>query len=319
MAGFRKVFLQAIVLAAWSSVTIGAYAQQALPEGNAGIAARYPGDVGIRGAPGVVFADDFEGYSTTNQLTQNWSSYYQGANTSIVTGTGVNGSKTVEFTLPVTGSEVSNALVKNLPMKQDTLFVRVYTKFAPGYHQTDGHNGIRIAGNYTGPGRRPNGLDFFLTLMENSIYYGEARPGYTNLYIYHPEQRDVWGDHWYSDGKVLPFDATPGNFGAGFVKRPNFIPLTDRWYSYELMVKLNTPGQRDGRVALWIDGVVVADFQNVRFRDVDTLKIDQIQLELHAKSNTSGADKKWYDNVVVATTYIGPIVSGPANNPQVCP
>lgn len=319
MTGFRKVFLQALALAALSSLTLVAHAQQALPEGNTGIAARYPGDVGIRGAPGVVFVDDFESYSSASQLTQNWSSYYQGANTRIVTGSGVSGSKGAEFTLPVTGSEVSNALVKNLPTKQDTLFVRVYTKFAPGYHQTDGHNGIRIAGNYPGPGRRPNGLDFFLTLMENSIYYGEARPGYTNLYIYHPEQRDVWGDHWYPDGKVLPFDATPGNFGPAFVKRPNFIPITDRWYSYELMVKLNTPGQRDGRVALWIDGVVVADFQNVRFRDVDTLKIDQIQLELHAKSNASSADRKWYDNVVVATSYIGPMVSGPVNNPQVCP
>jgi len=318
MSRIRKIFIQVLVVSALSSATISTSAQQVLPEGNSGIAAGYPGDVGISAAPGVVFVDDFEGYNSASQLTQNWSNYYQGANTRIVAGSGVNGSKAAELTLPVTSSEVSNALVKNLATKQDVLFVRVYTKFAPGYHQTDGHNGIRIAGNYTGPGRRPNGLDFFLTLMENSIYYGEARPGYTNLYIYYPEQRDVWGDHWYPDGKVLPFDGTPGSFGSGFVRRPNFIPLIDRWYSYELMVKLNSPGQRDGRVALWIDGVLVADFQNVRFRDVDTLKIDQIQLELHAKSNPSGADKKWYDNVVVATSYIGPMVSGPPN-PQVCP
>jgi len=319
MSANRRFFLQALMLSALISATVSTHAQQVLPEGNTGIAANYPGDVGIGSAPGVIFFDDFESYSSASQLTQKWSNYYQGANTRIVTGGGVNGSKAAELTLPVTSSEVSNALVKNLPARQDTLFVRVHTKFGPGYHQTDGHNGIRIAGNYTGPGRRPNGVDFFLTLMENSIYYGEARPGYTNLYIYHPEQRDVWGDHWYPDGKVLPFDGTPGNFGSGFVKRPNFIPLTDRWYSYELMVRLNTPGQRDGRVALWIDGVVVADFQNVRFRDVDTLKIDQIQLELHTKSNSSAVDRKWYDNVVVATSYIGPMSSAPGTPPQICP
>jgi len=47
----------------------------------------------------------------------------------------------------------------------------------------------------------------------------------------------------------------------------------DRWYGYELMVQANTPGQRDGRVAIWIDGKLIADFLNVRLCDVNTLKI----------------------------------------------
>jgi hypothetical protein len=31
-------------------------------------------------------------------------------------------------------------------------------------------------------------------------------------------------------------------------------PDRDRWICYEFMVKANTPGQRDGRLAFWIDG-----------------------------------------------------------------
>jgi len=320
MSDLRTRFIRTLVLIALSSANVSTYAQQALPEGNSGIAVNYPGDVGIGAAPSVIFVEDFEGYSSASQLTQKWSNYYQAANTRIVTGSGVNGSKAAELTLPTTGSEVSNALVRNLSSRHDTLFVRAYTKFSPGFHQADagGHNGIRISGNYPGPGIKPNGRDFFLTLLENTVYKDEPRPGYTEVYIYHPEQREQWGDHWYPDGKVIPFDAIPGDFGPNFVSRPNFVPLTDRWYSYELMVRLNLPGQRDGRIAVWIDGVLVADFHNVRFRDVDTLKIDQIQLELHTQSNPSGVDKKWYDNVVVATSYIGPMFSGPPN-PQVCP
>ena len=38
-------------------------------------------------------------------------------------------------------------------------------------------------------------------------------------------------------------------FGSFFVPRPNFIPQSNRWYSYELMVKANTPGQ-PGRVRI---------------------------------------------------------------------
>ena len=74
------------------------------------------------------------------------------------------------------------------------------------------------------------------------------------------------------------------------------------------MVQLNTPGSRDGRVAAWQDGTLIADWQNIRFRDVTTLKIDQIQLENGGQASTQQNDK-WYDNLVIATSYIGPMVT----------
>jgi hypothetical protein len=74
------------------------------------------------------------------------------------------------------------------------------------------------------------------------------------------------------------------------------------------MVKANTPGKRDGRVAVWVDGKLVADFQNLRFRDIESLKIDRFALSFHIKTNPKEVTKKWYDNVVAATSYIGPMV-----------
>ena len=104
---------------------------------------------------------------------------------------------------------------------------------------------------------------------------GTANPGSLNIYVYHPDQRDVWGDHFYPTGRVLPFDRTPGDFGPEFVARPDVIPVLGRWYCYELMVKANTPGQRDGRIAMWLDGKLIADFPNLRLRETNALKIDR--------------------------------------------
>ena len=89
------------------------------------------------------------------------------------------------------------------------------------------------------------------------------------------------------------------------MSRPDIIPELDRWYCYEFMVQANTPGQRDGRIAIWLDGQLVADFGNLRFRDVADLKIDRFGLSFHIKSNPNGQSKKWYDDVVAATSYIG--------------
>ena len=82
----------------------------------------------------------------------------------------------------------------------------------------------------------------------------------------------------------------------------------DRWYCYEYMVLANTPGQHNGRVAVWLDGKLVADYTNLRLRDVESLKIDRFGLSFHINSNPKGEAKKWYDNVVAASSYIGPMV-----------
>jgi hypothetical protein len=105
----------------------------------------------------------------------------------------------------------------------------------------------------------------------------------------------------------MPWTYLPYDFGTGFVSRPNIVPELNRWYCFELMVKANTPGVRDGRIACWMDGAIIADFQNLMLRDIDTLTINRFGLSLHIGSNTLSATNKWYDNVVAATSYIGPM------------
>jgi hypothetical protein len=217
------------------------------------------------------------------------------------------GTRALEFTLPQSTVEIANAVGKDISPTEDVLFARVYTKFDPTYNVTgSNHNGVRISANYPGPGTKPNGRDFFLFLLQNNMRADGPAPGYSQLYVYHPEQRSNWGDIWFPDGQILPNSSIPSNFGPYFVPRPNFVPLWDRWYCYELMVKANTAGQRDGRTAFWIDGKLIADFQNLRMRDINTLKIDRVQLSLHA-GTCLRLTRKWYDNLVVAKSYIGPL------------
>ena len=45
----------------------------------------------------------------------------------------------------------------------------------------------------------------------------------------------------------------------------------------------------------------------IRLRDVDGLKMDRIDLIMHIKENPLAATKKWFDNVVAARSYIGPM------------
>ena len=284
-----------------------------LPEGNSGIAVRYPGDVGIGSDPAVIFADDFESYSSAAGITSRWDEARHSANIRIATEPGnfFGGSRALEFTVPKQTNEVSNNVTKYVTPERDVLFLRYYAKFDAGFDVLgSSHNGSTISARYCCPGLRADGYNKFLVSYE--AWRGEtvtANPGNLSLYIYHPDQRDVWGDHFYPTGRVVPFDQTFGNFGLEFVARPDVIPALGRWYCYELMVKTNTPGQRDGRVAMWLDGKLIADFPNLRLRETNALKIDRFTIDLHVRSNVLGVAKKWYDNVVAATSYIGPTIS----------
>ena len=186
-----------------------------------GIAARYHGDKDIASDPAVILFDDFEGYTSPSQLTSKWTSAYRLPNLRLTTEQGnyYADGKSLEMTLPVSTTEISNACTKTLATTQDTVFIRTYTKFDAGYSvSTSNHNGLRLSAKYPGAGIKApaDGTGFFLFLLQNNIQ-GSGRPGevmlgYCHIYAYWPKQRSDYGDHWYSDGFVVPPGST-GNQG----------------------------------------------------------------------------------------------------------
>jgi hypothetical protein len=281
------------------------------------IAAQYPGDVGIGAHPDVLFADDFEGYADASELAVNWNDgVYNVVRIATEPENVFAGAQSVEFTSPQQDTELSNTVARHLDEELDELYLRYYTRFAPNFDiWGSSHNGGGISAHYyvnglATPGVPADGTNKYLVELESwRGEQAEPNPGLLNVYIYHPEQRSEWGDHFFPDGTVLPFSYLPGDFGPDFVARDAVLPELDRWYAYELRLRANTPGQRDGRVTAWVDGVLVADFGNLRLRDVADLKIDRFNLSLHSGANPAAQTWKWYDNVVAATSCIGPLAA----------
>ena len=321
-------------LRATAKVSVVAKQPTALPEGATGLASKYTADSGLGSDANVLYFDDFESYTSASGLiaTSKWDDGYNTQNIRIATEPGnfFGGAKAAEFTLPKTNSEVSIEIFKekNLP-KQDTVFVRFYAKYEVGFDVVgSSHNGVFVGSNYwrglceatntCGPGKPANGKNKFLVSFEATRdAAGPANPGSLATYIYYPEQRDIYGDIFFPTGRVLPFDRTPyaafdGTYSklptyVPFVSRPEIVPQLGRWYCYEIMLKANTPGLRDGRMALWLDGKMIADFTNLRFRDIADLKIDHVGLSLHGNGGIMATSKKYYDNFVIAKSYIGPM------------
>jgi len=330
----------------------------------AGIAAGFPGDVGIASHPDVILAENFEGYNVWRDLMGGGWGVTNGENPA-PEGIHVHFSKEHKFT--GTQSLQLDLYPRNTPrhtginldldavQQQNTIYVRYYHKIDKSYHVPPGvsnHNGASISSKYwtsgpahMGPGKAATGTNKYLVQLENTASSGYD--GYSmKAYIYHPEQRynyegfvpipgmssrdpgepwtsaythrpgEQYGDAFYPDGEVMPWNHWRGDYGPEFVSLPKFFVEFDRWYCYELMLKANTPGQRDGRLTAWIDGEIIMDFPNMRLRDIEDLKIDQVGF-------TFGADRipdktsAWYDNIVIATSYIGPINFG--DQPVVVP
>ncbi|HEY1764642.1 MAG TPA: hypothetical protein VGF85_06940 [Opitutaceae bacterium] len=313
---FGHLFLLTCVLAHSRAQTQVSLAQ--LPEGDAGIASRYPKDTDIEKAPEVIFADNFEGYASVPDLRKKWDVLINDSNLAIADSpeTTHGRGKSLQLSIPKRDTPLATGVAKLLTHTQNVLFLRWYVKFDRGWFipTASVHNGGTMSSRYfdngrATPGVRADGRNKFLVSFENENSVGEA-PGHMNVYIYWPEQGSQWGDHFFPSGYVLPHsDSRSGQatFGSHFQSRKDFSPQLDRWYCYEYMVEANTPGQRDGRVALWVDGKLIADFPNLRLRDVSSLEIDRFGLDLYVAKNTARQNRKWIDDVVAATSYIGPM------------
>ncbi len=120
-----------------------------------------------------------------------------------------------------------------------------------------------VAGTYgrAGWGGRPvNGRDGW---SARGLFEGQ-RDGKTPIgfYCYHADMRGRYGAQWVWDREE-----------RGFLEN-------NRWYAIQQFVKLNTPGQNDGVLRGWVDGKLAFEKTDLRFRDVETLKMETVWLDV---------------------------------------
>jgi hypothetical protein len=149
------------------------------------------------------------------------------------------------------GSSAGGALWRMRLDRFDDLYCSYYVRFQPDFDFVKGGKLPGLAGGTANTGgRKPTGTDGWSARM-----MWLAR-GEVVQYVYHVDQPTNYGEnfHWDRGGQRF------------------FRPGT--WHHVEHRIVINTPGQRDGIVQGWFDGVLALDRRDVRFRDVNTFAID---------------------------------------------
>ncbi len=326
-------------------------AKASLPEGNTGIAAKYPGDVGIENDPDVVFAATFEG--SVDDICSRWESVagksLMSKSTDVPPGSGGKESLLLTRVAGATDYPGGGAFYRRLKNEEggygyDHLFFRFYMKFSkdhdPIHHYGGGFCGFNPPTSWPqgGAGVRPEGDKRWTTQVEP----GNFSRWHAYTYWQHmggsPPQGQTWGNT-FEVGVPLP--AVP----------------KEQWICLELMVKMNDIGDTNGEQAYWFDGRLNRDaegritshqakgvpsvgswtfdkfkpyvveegiwwdddqdkrvpmaggkaFPGFEWRSSPELNINAIWLYRYMSQPESNKSLVWWDHVVIAKKYIGPI------------
>jgi len=315
------------------------------PEGDNGIASSFPGDVGIENHPDVVFVENFEEGSVGN-VAARWDEAAHSAQMSLSGDVPALSSGTQSILMhkqPGDGTPGAHLYTRLLPGNGENgyhkLYARVYLKFGA---QSDvlHHFGTNLGGNNpatpwpdVSAGNRPAGDRSFWTGVEP---YGDAWTW--DFYTYWMEMRSYQNP----DGTGTTF------WGNAFLRgtsAENWAPVgppvvRGEWICVEMMMKINDPPTgHGGEQAFWINGQLwrrggqiishlgegfptgtwlrdkfspepgQAPFEGYRWRNAQDLLINYVWLYIYTEQD--GYDiPVWYDDLVVATSYIGPLYSG---------
>jgi hypothetical protein len=284
-----------------------------------GIAAKYPGDEGIEKDPRVLFVEDFE-TGDLKEIETRWGNCGKPEHLELTDDNhaGSPGKKSLRVQF--------GHLYTHFP-GQDQVFVRYYTKFDPKCGYTH-HLPFLIADGAPTPwpkgwaGKKPAGDNFFGTALDAWGDWGTlAPPGKWMLYTYWQEMKpdgrgDYWGNMFKPPGQLALSEGREARVEGEPIER-------GRWYCVEMMIKANsTPEAADGEEAFWVDGKKVGEFKGFRWRSNEKLKINSFWLEHDGETGSTlnkDADHAnrvynvWFDDVVIATEYIGPVLGTPKN------
>ena len=274
------------------------------------ISSKYWNDQNIASDPRVLFADNFE----SGDLKK-WD---QKRGTIAITTTNAHSGKFAVHVPMHRGKDQGGDAIKWFMPGADRIHARFYVKFSADYQYN--HHFVWLGANqrtnkwsaFGKAGLKPNGT-YYSTGMEPWFAWGKnPPPGEVNLYSYFMDMEEdpkmkgkYWGNQFFPPG--------PGRGKAAGENR--VIPALDKWQCWEFMIQANTaPDKTDGKQAMWIEGKQIGNFENIRWRiDLD-LKVNCLWLEHYGydegdptKRYWKDSQSVWFDDVVVARSYIGPI------------
>ncbi len=310
-----------------------------LLDGSKGIAAEHPEDRGIDGHPDVVFSESFD--DDIGSVKGRWESVANESELSLSSDTPLarNGSKSLLVT-HVGGQSTGAHLYQRLDGGFEKLHYRFYVKFdrdcAPihhffhvgGYHPSTGWP-------QGGAGSRPRGDERFTTGVEP---FGELwRWDYYSYWMEmrgSPPRGQCWGNSFIHDPAAA---VTKGRWQClELMMKTNDTGKSNGEMALWLDGKLLSHLRRGAPAGKWVfdkflpgqggEGVRWDDdrggreqltfpesgepFEGFQWRSDDELKLNFVWLLCYiTKSPRGHVSKIWFDDIVVAKSYIGPIES----------
>ncbi len=148
-----------------------------------------------------------------------------------------------------------------------------------------GLQGHRIDDKWSAYGKagvRPNGQDYFQSMMDPAGQWGTA--GTWSFYSYWPDMgcggSPCWGNYIHQDVPQTGIDGT--------------------WQRIVRRMRVNTVGQTDGLQELWINGELKIQHTGLRWRDTEQLLINDLAFFAYF-ANLPGTNHIYIDNVQVRT------------------
>jgi len=282
----------------------GKVQDSSLPYGP-GLAANAAGDRDLASNPAVIFTEDFE--------APDWKGHWDEVRDregEVLAVTKLGGSndpfgQSLKVTA-ILGRDTGGGASKWFS-PTETVFIRFYTRFDPRCDYV--HHFVTLRANaglqgkerwsgFGGAGLKPEGHERFSTALEPWGNWARwPAPGRWNFYSYWHEMKPS------PDGKY---------WGNSF--RPEDQPdiEKDRWICAEFMLRHNTPGERDGEQAFWIDGRLRGHWTGISWRKAEGLMANALTLESYVTDRwtKNRTNIVYFDNLVIARQYIGPM-AGP--------
>jgi len=288
-----------------------------------GIAGKYPGDRGIGRDKEVVFVEGFE--DSLGAVATRWESVKNKEIMSLSADTSkVSSGKKSLLLSHVGGKSTGGHLYRRMLPGYDQLYLRFYVKFDTKCYPI--HHFVHLGGYNPatpwpqgGAGIKPKGDERFTTGIEP---FGKN-----------------WRWDFYSYWMEMRHSPDQKSWGHDFINDKNLKVQKGEWICVELMMKMNEPtSERNGEQAVWIDGrpwikegQVIShlgqgfpkgkwvwdsftpdakgkEFEGFRWRKNEKLNINFLWMLLYITKAPEGyVSKVWFDDIVVAKNYIGPI------------
>jgi hypothetical protein len=330
------------LVVAWAGFCRGADAEQpaaSLPQGHSGIAAKYPGDAGIEKDPRVVFVEDFE-QDGLETLWGRWETV-GGRETMSLAADAPAGSRGKQSLVMDRREGSGGSLYRRIRNESggwgyDRLFLRFYVKFDPDCGEI--HHGVSaLGGNHpatrwpmVSAGNRPDGAKTFWSGIEPHgnrwvwdyyTYWCEMRGSppagrtWGNSFIRDPgltveKGRWICVEHMikindvgrsngeqalWLDGKLV------SHLGEGF---PKGLWVWDKFQPGQggQGVRWGAAGRENFQVP---EGG--APFEGFRWRTVEELNVNYVWIYTYTAQPPGHRIKVWFDDLVAATSYIGPL------------